>query len=93
MTMKSRRVHVIVHGLVQGVFFRDYTRRQAWMLEVNGWVRNRRDGTVEAVIEGEENKVAAMIDWLHTGSPHSVVDSVDVRDEEPLGEKGFDIRY
>lgn len=91
--MKIRRVHVIVHGLVQGVFFRDYTRRQAWILEVNGWVRNRRDGTVEAVIEGEGEKVAAMVAWLHTGSPHSVVDSLDMHDEEPLGEKGFDIRY
>lgn len=91
--MKTRRVHVIVHGLVQGVFFRDYTRRQAQVLEVNGWVRNRRDGTVEAVIEGGEEQVAAMVEWLHTGSPHSVVDSLDIRDEEPCGETGFVIRY
>jgi acylphosphatase len=91
--VKIRRVHVIVHGIVQGVFFRDYTRREAWALGVNGWVRNRRDGTVEAVIEGEEDKVAAMIDWLHAGSPHSVVESLDISDEEPRNEKGFDIRY
>lgn len=91
--MKSRRVHVIVHGLVQGVFFRDHTRRQAVILGVGGWVRNRRDGTVEAVIEGDADKVAAMVEWLRTGSPHSVVESLDIQDEEPRGEKGFDIRF
>lgn len=91
--MKSRRVHVIVHGLVQGVFFRDYTMRQAAVLGLGGWVRNRRDGTVEAVIEGDADKVAAMIEWLHTGSPRSVVESLDVEEEEPRGEKGFDIRF
>jgi len=91
--MKNRRVHVVVHGLVQGVFFRDYTRRQAQVLGVSGWVRNLRDGNVDAVIEGEPDKVAAMVEWLHTGSPHSVVDSLDIRDEEPRGETGFAIRY
>lgn len=91
--MKSRRVHVIVHGLVQGVFFRDYTRRQATILGVSGWVRNMRDGSVEAVIEGDADRVAEMVEWLHTGSPHSVVESLDIRDEEPRGETGFDIRF
>ena len=91
--MKSRRAHVVVHGLVQGVFFRDYTRRQAQVLGVSGWVRNLRDGTVDAVIEGEPDKVAAMVEWLHAGSPHAVVDSLDIRDEEPRGETGFVIRY
>ena len=91
--MGSKRIRAIVQGRVQGVFFRDYTRRQAQELGVDGWVRNLPDGTVEAVVEGEADVVAAMVKWLHSGSPHAEVASVDVRDEEPRGEAGFTIRY
>ena len=69
-------VHVIIEGKVQGVWFRDYTQRQARHLNLTGWVRNRRDGTVEAVFNGDEGDVAAMLDWLQQGSPMSRVDRI-----------------
>lgn len=92
--MKNKRVHAIVHGRVQGVFFRDYTKRQAEYLGLNGWVRNLPDRTVETVFEGNGEKVAEMIQWLYTGSPNSDVTGVDIKEDElqnkPLG---FTIRY
>jgi len=91
--MKSKRYHAIVHGRVQGVFFRDYTKQQAEQLDLNGWVRNLADRTVEVVFEGESDKVAAMMKWLKTGSPLSAVTSVELTEEEPRGEIGFLIRY
>ncbi|HER63049.1 MAG TPA: acylphosphatase [Desulfobacteraceae bacterium] len=92
--MSDKRVHAIVHGRVQGVFFRDYTQRKARELGLKGWVRNLPDRTVEAVFEGEADRVAAMIEWLHRGSPQSDVTEVDIQEEEPRDEpEGFDIRY
>ena len=92
--MARKRVHAIVHGRVQGVFFRDYTQRQAEILGLVGWVRNLPDGTVETVFEGEADEVAAMCRWLETGSPMSQVTRVDCR-EEPAGggERGFTVRF
>ena len=91
--MGKKRVHAIIHGRVQGVFFRDYTSRKARELGVAGWVRNMPQGTVETVVEGEPEKVSAMVEWLHEGSPHSSVRSVDVTEEDPSGEEGFSVRY
>lgn len=92
--MAIKRVNVIVHGNVQGVYFRNYTQSEASGLDLSGWVRNRNDGTVETVLEGEEDKVDKMIEWLHTGSPMSEVTSVDVTEEKPVGEIGaFNIRF
>jgi acylphosphatase len=91
--MSLRRVHVIVRGRVQGVYFRDYTRREAQALAVNGWVRNLPDRSVEAVIEGEAARVEAMLAWLRIGSPMSLVSGVEVQEEEARGEQGFVIRY
>lgn len=91
--MSGRRVHVLVRGRVQGVYFRDYTRRQAQALGVSGWVRNLPDRSVEAVIEGEADRVEAMLAWLHTGSPMSTVTAVEAVEEEARGEQGFVIRY
>ena len=91
--MRLKRIHVIVHGRVQGVFFRDYTSRQAEALGLYGWVRNLPDRTVEAAFEGVPKKVTAMVEWLHSGSPQSAVTSVTITDEEPCGETGFVIRY
>lgn len=90
--MSRRRVHVIVRGRVQGVFFREYTRRQAETLGLDGWVRNLEDRTVEAVVEGEAGGVEAMLAWFHSGSPQSVVTGVDSSEEEARGEQGFVIR-
>ena len=90
--MNQRRVHVIVRGRVQGVFFREYTRRRAEALGLNGWVRNLPDRTVEAVVEGEAGSVEAMLAWLHTGSPQSTVTAVESMEEAARDEQGFVIR-
>ena len=91
--MSVRRVHVVVRGRVQGVYFRDYTRRQAQALGIRGWVRNQPDRSVEAVIEGEAGSVEAMLAWLNRGSPMSTVTAVETVEEEARGEQGFVIRY
>jgi acylphosphatase len=79
----------VVHGLVQGVFFRDTTRRRAVERGVSGWVRNNRDGTVEAVFEGEPGAVDAMVRFAHEGPRGALVERVDVIEEEPEGLSGF----
>jgi len=92
--MSDKRVHAIVHGRVQGVFFREYTRRKADEFWLNGWVRNLPDQTVETVFEGETDKVEVMMQWLHSGSPQSDVTAVDILEEKPCDESsGFIIRY
>ena len=82
------RRRVIVHGAVQGVFFRDSTRRLAERRGVRGWVRNNPDGTVEAVFEGESEAVERLVDFCRRGPRGAVVDRVEVYEEEPeaLGE-------
>jgi acylphosphatase len=83
--MEKRRVHVWIKGRVQGVFFRAYTRDTALMHGVTGWGRNLPDGRVEAVFEGDTDKIAAVIDWCHEGSPLSRVDAVEVQEEVYTG--------
>lgn len=87
------RQHVVVHGRVQGVCFRHFTRQEAQRLSLTGWVRNRDDGTVEAEFEGEEDGVSLMLAWLHHGSPQSMVSQVQTVCRPALGlETGFVIR-
>jgi acylphosphatase len=86
------RQRVVVRGLVQGVFFRDTCRREAAAQHVAGWVRNRSDGAVEAVFEGEPQAVEAMTRWCRTGPRHARVDRVECADEAPTGERGFEVR-
>jgi acylphosphatase len=74
--MAHKTLHAIVEGRVQGVYFRDHTRKEAQRLGLYGWVRNLRDGSVEALIEGESKKVDQMVAWLHRGSPMSRVSKV-----------------
>ena len=89
-----KRMHVLVHGRVQGVFFRDYTRREAQRLGLNGWVRNVPTGSVEAEFEGDGAQVVAMLEWLSTGSPQSSVSRVESREIMITGDDhGFEIRY
>ncbi len=88
----SVRKRVKVHGRVQGVFFRDSARREAERAGVTGWVRNRSDGTVEAVLEGDEDAVAQIVEWMRKGPGHARVERVDVEDEEPEGLAGFEVR-
>ncbi|MFI7061203.1 acylphosphatase [Kribbella sp. NPDC050124] len=84
---------VVVHGRVQGVFFRDSCRREARSAGVAGWVRNRPDGTVEALFEGPEEAVERMVDWAAHGPPYAAVDHVDVVEEPPSGRTSFDITF
>ena len=83
------RKRVTVHGRVQGVFFRDATRRIAESRGVAGWVRNNPDGSVEAVFEGDADAVDGMVRFAHEGPRGAVVERVDVADEEPGGVTGF----
>ncbi len=85
------RRRVIVHGRVQGVFFRDTTRRMARSRGLGGWVRNTPDGTVEAVFEGEGEAVESMVRWSRDGPRGAVVELVEVTDEEPEGLAEFRI--
>jgi acylphosphatase len=84
--MEKKRVHVFISGRVQGVFFRAYTRDAARQAGVSGWVRNMRDGRVEAIFEGDEENVRKMIKWCNEGSPMGRVDSVEVQEEVYTGE-------
>jgi acylphosphatase len=86
------RKRVVVHGSVQGVFFRDTTRRLAQQHNVAGWVRNNRDGTVEAVFEGDEGAVERLVAFAHDGPRGAQVERVEVFDEEPEGLSAFAIR-
>ena len=83
---------VVVHGDVQGVFFRDTCRRQASSRGVAGWVTNRPDGAVEAVFEGKPDAVSSMVDWCSQGPRGAEVDSVDETTQEPEGLATFEIR-
>jgi len=82
----NARAHAFVSGRVQGVFFRDHTRRWASSLGLKGWVRNVYDGRVEVVAEGEKSKVEALISRLREGPKMSRVENVDVSWEEYTGE-------
>ncbi len=79
-------------GRVQGVYYRDTTRRVAGEHGVAGWVRNLADGRVEAVFEGEPDAVAAVVAWAHDGPPQAVVTGVEVEDGPAEGLSGFEIR-
>jgi acylphosphatase len=86
------RRRVVVHGRVQGVFFRDSMRRLAQQHGVTGWVANRWDGTVEAVFEGNADAVERLVRFAHEGPRGAEVDRVDVSDEEPESLRGFSVR-
>jgi len=93
MTEKARS-HVVVSGKVQGVCFRMETKRVAESYNVSGWVRNNRNGTVEAVFEGEKDDVASVIEWCKKGPSHSKVSRVDIAEENFTAEfRGFDITF
>jgi acylphosphatase len=85
------RKRVRATGLVQGVFYRDTCRRQAAAHGVAGWVRNQRDGSVEAVFEGDAQAVAALVEWARRGPGKARVTRLDVTDEPPEGLTGFAI--
>ncbi|HEY3540937.1 MAG TPA: acylphosphatase [Gaiellaceae bacterium] len=86
------RRHVVLHGRVQGVGFRFSLLERARARGVAGWVRNRGDGTVEGVFEGDGDVVDALVEWCHRGPRGATVTDVDVRDERPEGLRSFDVR-
>jgi acylphosphatase len=85
------RRHVVVHGAVQGVGYRWSLSREARRLGVHGWVRNRADGTVEAVLEGADLAVDAVLAWCRSGPGGAGVSGVDVTEERPEGLTAFEI--
>ncbi len=90
----TARAHLIVTGRVQGVCFRAETQKAATRFGVTGWVRNRRDGSVEAIVEGLKTDVTALIDWCRAGPPMSQVAGVAVTWQAHRGEFGdFGIRF
>jgi acylphosphatase len=92
--MDKIKVRVRIEGLVQGVNYRYATRQKAQELGVNGWVRNFPDGSVESLMEGEGDKVEALIRWCHQGPPGARVKKVTRQGEEYRGDmQGFSITY
>jgi acylphosphatase len=83
---------VVVHGLVQGVFFRDSCRGEARDAGVRGWVTNAADGTVQAHFEGPAPAVERLVAWVHHGPPHADVDRVEVEDVPPEELSRFEVR-
>jgi acylphosphatase len=86
------RVHVTVSGVVQGVGFREWTARAARAAGVAGWVRNRPDGRVEAVLEGPPGGLEEVLAAVRRGPPAAVVDALERVEESPRGLTGFEVR-
>lgn len=86
--------HLTVHGHVQGVFFRASTRDRAREAGASGWVRNNRDGTVEAWLEGEEGAVDQVESWIRDGGPRNArVERIEAEDDDPQGHDRFEVRH
>lgn len=82
----TQRLHAIVRGRVQGVTFRATTRDRATALNITGWVRNNRDGTVELIAEGERDTLETLVEFLHEGPPAARVSNVDTQWQRATGE-------
>ncbi|MGQ9614960.1 MAG: acylphosphatase [Spirochaetota bacterium] len=92
--MGKVRKHLIIRGWVQGVFFRSTLQERAYQRGVKGWVRNNHDGSVEAVLEGDEEAVTMLISWCYRGPRGARVDKVYISDEPYTGEfSSFSIKY
>jgi len=77
-TMPNKTLHLVIHGRVQGVYFRDSMRREAQRLGVAGWVRNRSDGSVEAAVQGEPADVDAIVRWARHGPEFAQVERIAI---------------
>ncbi len=92
--MNSKRVHLLISGRVQGVYFRQSMMETAEKNNVLGWVQNLPDNRVEAMIEGNDSNVDAVIEWAHFGPAGAVVDELKITEENYVGEfSEFEIRY
>ena len=91
---EMQRLNIICHGRVQGVFYRDSTRKKAVELGLVGTVKNLPDGTVQIVAEGEQQQLDALVQWARQGPPASEVSHLDITTEEPAGLfESFKITY
>lgn len=93
MKRDMKRVHVFISGKVQGVFFRAFVSRHAFELNLKGWVRNTEDGKVEAVFEGDEEKIREMLELCNKGPSGAKVELMEYKEEPFQGEKEFKIIY
>jgi acylphosphatase len=92
--MSKKRIRLFVTGKVQGVFFRQTLKVMAKKNDVFGWVKNLEDGRVEAVLEGEEDKVDRLVEWAHGGPANARVEDVNIRNEKFTSEfLTFDVSY
>lgn len=92
--MPKQRIRIFVTGKVQGVFFRQALKVMAKKNNVSGWVKNLKDGRVEAVLEGDEEKVSRLVEWSHGGPANARVEDVEIRNEKFTGEfSKFDVLY
>ena len=92
--MKQQRVRLLVSGNVQGVFFRQALKVVAKKNNVSGWVRNLKDGRVEAVFEGDSKSINSVIEWAHVGPANSRIDDIEVSNEEFKNEfSTFEVLY
>ncbi len=92
--MRIARLHIVIEGIVQGVFFRASTREESCKLGLTGWVKNCSDGRVEAVFEGDIDKIEQIVEWCKKGPPGAVVRNVETVWEQATGEyNSFSIRY
>lgn len=89
-----KRAHIFVSGRVQGVFFRQNALKKAKSLGISGWIKNTKDGRVEAIIEGEEEKINTMIEWLKVGPALARVKNIEIIWEKAKEEfQDFEIQY
>ncbi|MDH3515768.1 MAG: acylphosphatase [Nitrosopumilus sp.] len=92
--MSKQRIRLFVTGKVQGVFFRQTLKVMAKKNDVFGWVKNLKDGRVEAVLEGDEDKVSRLVEWAHGGPANARVEDVNIRNEKFTNEfSTFDVLY
>jgi len=92
--MSNQRIRIIVTGKVQGVFFRQALKVMAKKNNVFGWVKNLKNGCVEAVLEGDEEKINRLVEWSHGGPANARVEDVEIHNEKFSGEfKKFNVLY
>ena len=92
--MSSKRVRLFVTGKVQGVFFRQTLKVMAKKNDIFGWVKNLKDGRVESILEGDEEKVNRLVEWAHGGPANARVENVEIQNEKFIAEfSKFDVLY
>ena len=92
--MGKQRVRLFIKGKVQGVFFRQALKVTAKKNNVTGWVRNLKDGRVQALLEGEDLDVSTLVEWCHAGSANARVEDIEIKNEKYKGEfSKFEVLY